>query len=314
MLSIRPRYREIVTTIALAFMFSLSGVRAQAPPNANHREQKADPVAMTVGGRAITVSELCTAIESLPPPQRKGYALQPNLAAQWFGPLAAMADEARREGLSVPKDPKESEVDLDNALAGELIRAIALKTQPTDREIESYYAAHNAEFEQAKVRHILISDATAFASRSQRSAAEAKVKAEDLGHQLKQGRDFAALAEKESDDPYTKEKGGDLGYVSHHQVEPSVDAAIWKLKGGETSAPFEGRFGYEIVQVQEKRTQPLEAVKETIVGRMKSSALDKRQQEIVSAAHVTLDENYRSSPLPCHTSQPFTLKDSLQGP
>jgi PPIC-type PPIASE domain len=273
------------------------------------------PVVMTVGDRKITVSEVCSAIGSLPPPQRKGYALHPALAKDWFGPLVALAEEAKREHLSGAQDPKLNEVDRDNALVGDLIAHIAQQTEPTESEIESYYQGHKSEFEQARARHILISDATALASRSKRSADEAQAKAAEIASEIKNGADFASLAAKDSEDPYTREKGGELGYVSHLQMEPAVDNTLWSLTPGETSAPFEGRFGYEIVRVEDRRTQPLEAVRDVIVGKIKSAAFEQRQQEIVAAAHVTLQPDYLNAPLPCDSgSRAFTLPNSLQAP
>jgi parvulin-like peptidyl-prolyl cis-trans isomerase-like protein len=303
-----------IFSCALATLLCLGRVQAQqaAPPAANLPH---DPVVLTVGERRIPASELCLAIQSLPPPQRKGYALHPNMAAQWFGPLVAMAEEAKREHLGAPVNQKLSEVDRDNALVGELIQVIAQKAQATDSEIANYYAEHKNDFEQIKARHILISDAAALASRSRRSAAEAQTKADGIASELKRGADFAAMAAKESDDPYTNNKGGDLGYVSHRQLEPALDEKIWSLPIGEVSAAFEGRFGYEIVQVEARRMPLLEEVRESIIGRIKAAALQQRQQEIVAAAHVALQPDFADSPLPCETAlPPFTLKDSLQAP
>jgi hypothetical protein len=301
--------RTILYTFPLLIGLGILPARGQAAAR-----QNADPVAMSVGEERITVARLCTAIQSLPPPQRKGYALHPNLAAQWFGPLVALAEEAKRKHLTVPENPKESEVDLDNALAGEVIQAIARDTQPTELDIKNYYIAHKNEFEQALVRHIVISDATALASRSKRSATEAKTKADWIAGQLARGADFHTLALEQSDDSYTREKGGDLGYVSHNQLEPAVDHAIWSLAPGQTSVSLEGRFGYEIVQVEALRTQPLTAVREIIVGKIKAAALDRREHSIVEAAHITMEPSYAGSPLPCSNSSQFTLKDPLPAP
>lgn len=269
-----------------------------------------NPIVMRVGEREITVVELCSALAALPPPQRKGYALHPALAKDWYGPLVALADEARREHLQVREDQKLSEVDYDNALVGELIQAIAASAQPTDPQIETYYTGHKRDFEQVKARHILISYATALASHSNRSAAEAKTKAENVAIALNRGTDFARVAAENSDDPYTNNKGGDLGYVSHHQLEPAVDSMVWSLTPGQASAPFQGRFGYEIVQVEERRIPPLAAVRESILGTLKAEALEQKQQEIVKAARINMEPAYENSPLPCESgAQVFTLKD-----
>jgi len=124
--------------LALSVLFCLGYVQAQpsATP-ANDRVQ--DRVVITVAERRITASELCSALQSLPPPQRKGYVLHPALAKDWYGPLVALAEEAKREHLGIsPESAKLSEVDLDNALVGELIQKIARETQPTEPDIESY--------------------------------------------------------------------------------------------------------------------------------------------------------------------------------
>jgi parvulin-like peptidyl-prolyl isomerase len=304
-----PERRTILCTFPL--LLCLGSLQAQGRAAAR---QNADPVAMTVGNESITAARLCMAIQSLPPPQQTGYALHPNVAAQWFGPLVAMAEEAKRRHLTVPDNPKASEVDLDNALAGELIQTIARETQPTQLEIESYYMAHRNEFEQALVRHILISDATALASRSKRDATEAKTKADWIAVKLAHRSDFRTLAVEQSDDPYSRQKGGDLGYVSHHQLEPAVDHKIWSLASGQTSVPFEGRFGYEIVQVQAHRTQPLEAVRGTIIGKIRAAALDRTQHRIVEAARITVEPSCAGLPLPCGSSPQFTLKDPPLAP
>lgn len=275
--------------------------------------QKNNPVAMTVGEQRITVSELCDAIKSLPPPQRAGYALRPELAAQWFGPLAAMAQAATREHIAITTNPQDNEVDRDNALVGAWIEVTARNIQPTEKEIESYYREHNREFEQARARHILISYSTAFASRSNRSEAAAKMKAEEIFLQLKRGTQFQALAVLNSEDPYTRQKGGDLGYASHRQLDPELDGAIWSLDPGQISDPLKGRFGYEIVQVEERRIQSLEAVRDIIVGKMRAAALERKQQKIIAAVHISLTPAFTDSPLPCEL-RPFTLTDSLRDP
>jgi hypothetical protein len=161
--------------------------------NLAQREQKApdkssEPVVMRVGERRISVAELCTAIAQLPPPQRKGYALHPGLAKDWYGPLVALVEEAKRRHLEAGENPKRSEVDRDDALVGELIQSIAKESEPSNREIEHHYVRHKAEFEQARVRHILVSDATALASRSQRSARKPKLEPKKLRRNSRAGR------------------------------------------------------------------------------------------------------------------------------
>lgn len=292
-----------ICRLSLCLWFScLCGlVWAQEPPlRTEPAKTSPDPVVMIVGQRKITASQLCAAIERLPPPQRKGYIAHPELAEQWFGPLVALAEEAKREHLGGSVGAEDMRgVDRESALAGELIQAISRSIAPTESEIDNYYASHKSQFEQVKARHILVSEATAMASRSSRSAAEARAKIEGIASRLKRGADFSRLASEESDDPDTKNKGGELGYITHHQMEPAVDQVLWSLTPGETSAPFEGRFGYQIVEVEERRTLPLNSVRELIIGNIRAEVLDRRQKLIIAAAHIRMEQIYLDSGLPC---------------
>src|SRR5206468_695795 len=83
----------------------------------------------------------------------------------------------------------------------------------SDSEIEKYYAEHGQEFEtpkKARAAHILVR-----VSETGGSEAEDKAKAKiaDVIRRAKAGEDFAKLAREVSEDPGTKDKGGDLGLV-----------------------------------------------------------------------------------------------------
>ncbi len=84
---------------------------------------------------------------------------------------------------------------------------------------------------------------------------EAYQKAKDIIDKLNQGEDFAKLAKEYSEDPGTKDKGGDLGFVKRGVFVPEFDKAIFDdLKVGEiTQEPVETIFGYHIIQKLEER-------------------------------------------------------------
>lgn len=240
----------------------------------------------------------------LPPPQAKGYPLHPALAAQWYGKLVAFAEEAKREHLAASVPPgNTSPLDQENGLSEALIQKMARDIEPGDAQIEAYYASHAAEFERTRARLIVISDAAALASRSPRTPAQAKGKAEEVAAELRHGADFATLARKDSDDPYTRQKEGDLGEVSHHQMEPAVDEVLWALAPGQTSQAFQGRFGYEIVKVEGRRVLSLNEARATIIGDLKFQGSVRRQEQIINAAHIRLKKVFMNSPLPCDAKQ-----------
>ena len=141
--------------------------------------------------------------------------------------------------------------------------------QVTDAEVQQYYNQHLNDYkvdDQVKVRHILIKvDPNADA----KADAAAKQKAEDILKQLRSGGNFEELAKKNSDDPGSKDQGGELGFIKHGVTVPEFEKAAFALQPGQTSDLVRTKFGYHIIQTEEKQTahtRPLDEVKPTIVS------------------------------------------------
>jgi preprotein translocase subunit SecD len=83
-----------------------------------------------------------------------------------------------------------------------------------------------------------------------------KKKAEDLLKQIQDGADFSELAKLDSEDPGSKDKGGDLGWVKKETFVPEFDKVLFdsNLKPGEIySQVVESQFGYHIIKLLEVR-------------------------------------------------------------
>ena len=138
--------------------------------------------------------------------------------------------------------------------------------QPSQQEIQSYYTAHQTEYsapETATSRHILIKLAP---NADAKTDAAAKAKAEDILKQIQGGGNFAELAKKNSDDPGSKDTGGELGPSQRGRMVPEFDNAIFSQKIGDTKI-VKSQFGYHIVQVESRQpahVQPLNEVLPTI--------------------------------------------------
>jgi peptidyl-prolyl cis-trans isomerase SurA len=74
-----------------------------------------------------------------------------------------------------------------------------------------------------------------------------------LRTEIKNGADFAKLAKKYSQDPGSKNKGGDLGWASPGAYVQSFESVIESLKPGEISEPFRSQYGWHIVQLIARR-------------------------------------------------------------
>jgi peptidyl-prolyl cis-trans isomerase D len=144
------------------------------------------------------------------------------------------------------------------------------KPQITDAEVQQYYAQNQANYRvdaQVKVRHILISvDPNAGPS----ADAAAKAKAQGILDQLRKdnGKDFADLAKKNSDDPGSKDQGGELGWIKHGTTVPEFDQTSFSQQPGQISGLVRTQYGYHIIQTEEKQdahVKPLSEVKNSIV-------------------------------------------------
>jgi len=134
---------------------------------------------------------------------------------------------------------------------------------PTQQEIKAYFDAHQSEYqtpEQARSRHILIKvDAGA----DPKADAAAKAKAEALLKQIQAGANFAELAKQNSDDPGSKDSGGELPFAQRGTMVPEFDKAIFTQKIGDTQI-VKSQFGYHIVQVEERKPAHSQDISEVL--------------------------------------------------
>jgi peptidyl-prolyl cis-trans isomerase C len=105
--------------------------------------------------------------------------------------------------------------------------------------------------EQARARHILLS-ATPDTLESRKAEAEALLK------ELEGGADFAAAALEKSEDPGSKETGGDLGWAPRGIFVEEFDKAIFEMEANEIRL-ISTQFGWHIIQVLDPaEVRPLE--------------------------------------------------------
>jgi peptidyl-prolyl cis-trans isomerase D len=139
---------------------------------------------------------------------------------------------------------------------------------PTQQQIQQYYNEHLSDYqvpEEATSRHILISVPEGADAKTDVAA---KAKAEMVLKQLQAGGSWADLAKKYSDDPGSKNSGGELGPAERGKMVPAFDNAIFTQKIGDI-AIVKSNFGYHVVQVESRttaHTKPLSEVQGDIVA------------------------------------------------
>lgn len=203
---------------------------------------KVDGQDVTEGDLATAMQDLGRALQNVPEDKRKGVALQRLIE------MKVLSAQAIKDGLDKTPDFKARLANITSQLLTSEYVKVKVEGAVTDAELEERYKKEIAGFdppEEVKASHILV-----------KTEDEAKAILEALG----KGGDFAKLAGEKSQDPGSKDQGGDLGFFGKGQMVPEFEAAAFELKPGETTkTAIKTQFGYHIIKVVEKRKQPVPA-------------------------------------------------------
>ncbi len=127
--------------------------------------------------------------------------------------------------------------------------------EPTEEEMQTYYDDNKEQYsqvEQRQVSHILIGTGD-HSNGKNRSESDAKVLALQVVDKLNSGADFGELAKEYSDDPGSKENGGQYPPFSLGSgfVQEFEDAAFKLNKGEITTEPVRTDFGYHVMRLDD---------------------------------------------------------------
>jgi peptidyl-prolyl cis-trans isomerase D len=192
--------------------------------------------------------------------------------------------------------------------------------QPSQQEIQQYYTQHQADYqvpEQARSRHILIQVPP---NADAKADAAAKAKAEGILKQLQAGGNWSDLAKKNSDDPGSKDTGGELGFAQRGKMVPEFDNAIFTQKIGNI-AIVKSQFGYHIVQVEERQTahaQSIGEVASTIqatLSRQKAAAAEDNYAKALTSEAIKngMDKTAAAHHLQLVTTPPVARQSVIAG-
>ncbi len=133
-------------------------------------------------------------------------------------------------------------------LERKVLAPVYSKIKVTEEDALKYFN----EITQVHARHILIKvpeDA------DEKTVEEKKKLAEEIREKILKGADFAEMAKKYSDDPGSKDKGGDLGWFGKGKMVKEFEEAAFSLKPGEISPVIKTKYGFHIIQVLDVKTK-----------------------------------------------------------
>jgi peptidyl-prolyl cis-trans isomerase D len=253
-----------------------SVLRSQNPPlspaqyeNRLRHDLAVQQLMLAVGGAAIpsrTVSDRLMALES-----QKREVSEARITAQQFLPQVKIDDAKLKEYY----DANSAEFRRPERVRAEYVMLsadqLARNEQVSEADLKAAYQQRLAQLtdaEQRRASHILV---------------KTKDEADKVSAELKKNPNrFADLAKKESQDPGSAEKGGDLGWFGRGMMVKPFEEAVFGMKQGETSGPVQSDFGYHIIRVtgvRAAKAKSFEEARPEIEADLKKSRAGKRFNE-----------------------------------
>jgi len=195
-------------------------------------------------------------------------------------------------------------------------------TQISDDELKTQYQQEIQQYQvpnRVHVQHILL---MTVGNKTDAEIEEIRQKAEDVLKQARKGAKFDELAKKYSEDPGSKDKGGDLGWLTQGQTVPEFEKTAFSLEKGKISDLVKTQYGFHIIKVLDKETahtKAFEEVKESIKSRLLLNKVDKLasdESDQLSAAirrsnKVSLDDLAKQFHLTLGETRPVTAADPI---
>ena len=123
------------------------------------------------------------------------------------------------------------------------------KVQIPESRLKEHYDKNIDRYsrpEQVTARHILLK------TEGKEEAAVSRL-AQELVNRLRAGANFAQLAKEFSEDPGSKDNGGELGSFGKGQMVPEFEQVAFSLQPNQISDPIKSQFGYHIIEVTQKQ-------------------------------------------------------------
>ena len=201
------------------------------------------------------------------------------------------------------------------------VNQIRQNTQISDDELKAQYQQDIQQYQvpnRVHVQHILLTTV----SKTDAEVEEIRQKAEDILKQAKKGAKFDDLAKKYSEDPGTKDKGGDLGWILQGQTVPEFEKTAFSLPKGSISDLVKTQYGFHIIKILDKETahtKPFEEVKDSMRAPLMLSRADKiagDEADKISAAirqsnKVSLDDLAKQYHLPVAETRPVRATEPI---
>jgi peptidyl-prolyl cis-trans isomerase C len=265
-------------------LLSFSAAWAQFPtlptpgPQSATATQSPDTVIATFGnGERLTIGELKSFIEAMPPQMQQNAMRDRKAFVQQFALMHRLAEMAEAAKLDQRSPTKESLAFnrmylMMNAQLHEAMNGINI----APAEAQALYDKNKERFNQVKVKAIYVSfsesPSSDAAAKKHLTETEAQAKIEKIRAEILKGADFVKLVKENSDDQTSAAKDGDFGTIRRTDNLPdAIRNAVFALKTGEVSPPVHQPNGFYLFRAEEISAQPFSEVQQEIFNELKQA-------------------------------------------
>jgi peptidyl-prolyl cis-trans isomerase D len=201
------------------------------------------------------------------------------------------------------------------------VNQIRQSVQISDDDLKVQYQQNIQQYQvpsRVHVEHILFMTV----GKTDAEVEEIRKKAEDILKLAKKGGNFEDLAKKNSEDPGTKDKGGDLGWIIQGQTVAEFEKSAFSLPKGSISDLVKTQYGFHIIKVLDKETahtKAFEEVKDSIraplmlskADKLASDTADQLSAAIRKSSKTPLDDLAKQFHLTVGETRPVSATDPL---
>lgn len=262
-----------------------------------------DRVVIQVGDLKLTAAQIDQILQAYPENQRVIVnGPRRNQFIDQVVRVLLLSEEGRRRKLTETEAYKNQLMfSAAGILASHTDEDIRRQIRGDEALLKAYYDAHQSEYQQIHVHHILIrmqgSSISLAPGQKDLTDTEALAKALEIRQKIVQGANFADLARTDSDDMGSSAKGGDLGFLKRGQTVPSFEDAAFALPVGVLSQPVKTTYGYHIMKVEEKKpTRTFEELRPELEKNLANEASRKFVEDLKAKTKVVIDPDFTETP------------------
>ena len=280
--------KRILTVLIAGAIIGSTMFAAEAKPK----------VLKTVGKEVVTEQEFNELLDSLSDKYKEYYSTEEG-KAQLLDKLVEQkifVQEAKIKKLDKSeKFKKNMKIAEENELADMYIKQEVLESvKVEDKDLKSDYEANKENYktnEEVKASHILIYT-PAEATEADKKAL--KEKAELVLKEVLDGKtSFEDLAKKYSEDPGSKETGGDLGYFEKDKMGAVFANAAFAGEIGKVIPNLvESQYGYHIIKVTDKKAAGYKSYEE-VKAEIETALIEKKRTEKYEKMMAELKKKYK---------------------